>query len=68
MKNCGIPYSFLASVDWSFLEQAYEPENAIDLLYQKLDSIFDKPIPRRGGSLSIYPAWFDRELIYKEEV
>jgi hypothetical protein len=34
------------------------------LFYQKLYSVFDKHIPRRGGSLATYLAWFDRELIY----
>jgi hypothetical protein len=57
-------YIELSSIDWSFLEQAYETESAVDLLYQRLYSVFDKHIPRRGGSLGTYPAWFDRELIY----
>lgn len=63
--NFPLLYNLLQSIDWGFLDQIFDVDNACSAFYDTLHSVFAVSIPKAKPVMSkrIYPPWFDRELI-----
>lgn len=57
-------YNSLSEIDWSFMTHAANVDNACNLFYEKLYSIFDLHVPLHKSSKKKYPIWYTSEIIY----
>ncbi len=56
-------YRSICETDFSFLNFANDVNVAVDLLYNKLNDIFNNFVPMKKQPTRNYPPWFNKEII-----
>ena len=56
-------YELLFKIDWSFLNELTDVNNACSEFYSKLNDIFDKTVPKYVPKQPKYPPWYTNNIV-----
>lgn len=57
-------YDHLCEINWDFLDNMKDPEEACDAFYTKLYDSLDNFVPKTRQNRRSYPPWFSSDIIY----